>query len=79
MFKYDLSVTQFSLLPLSCIHHNFIMTATPRIFKAILGLVTVGLCSLKQVSASAGTDASPTVDLTMIAPWSAPNLLVEVA
>ncbi|CAO0792615.1 unnamed protein product [Mucor circinelloides] len=55
------------------------MTATPRIFKAILGLVTVGLCSLKQVSASAGTDASPTVDLTMIAPWSAPNLLVEVA
>lgn len=50
---------------------------TPRIFKAILGLVTVGLCSLKQVSAS--TDSSPTVDLTMIAPWSAPNLLVEVA
>lgn len=48
---------------------------TPRIFKAILGLVTVGLCSFKQASA----DSSPTVDLTMIAPWSAPNLLVEVA
>ncbi|KAL9537626.1 hypothetical protein MBANPS3_011610 [Mucor bainieri] len=55
------------------------MTAPPRILKAILGLVTVGLCNLKQVSASAGTDAPPTVDLTMIAPWSAPNLVVEVA
>ncbi|CEP14268.1 hypothetical protein [Parasitella parasitica] len=46
---------------------------TSRIHRAILGLVAVGLCNF--VSA----DASPTVDLTMIAPWSAPNLLIEVA
>ncbi|RCI03876.1 hypothetical protein CU098_007561 [Rhizopus stolonifer] len=48
------------------------MTA-PRILQAILGLVTVGLCTLK-------TEAqTPTVDLTMVAPWAVPNFLVEVA
>jgi UDP-glucose:glycoprotein glucosyltransferase len=41
--------------------------------KAILGLVAVGLCSLGVNS------ESPTVDLTLVAPWSAPDLLVEIA
>lgn len=41
--------------------------------KAILGLVVAGSC-LAGVKAE-----SPTVDLTLIAPWSAPNLLVEIA
>ncbi|KAI8639247.1 UDP-glucose:glycoprotein glucosyltransferase-domain-containing protein [Parasitella parasitica] len=46
---------------------------TPRIYSAILGLIAIRLCNF--VSA----EASPTVDLTMMAPWSAPNLLIEVA
>lgn len=45
----------------------------PRIKKAILGLVTVGLCTFS-VNAE-----SPPVDLTLVAPWSAPDLLVEIA
>jgi UDP-glucose:glycoprotein glucosyltransferase len=45
----------------------------PRIKKAILSLVAVGLYT---VSVNAET---PTVDLTLVAPWSAPDLLVEIA
>ncbi|KAI9244442.1 UDP-glucose:glycoprotein glucosyltransferase-domain-containing protein [Helicostylum pulchrum] len=45
----------------------------PRIMKAILGLVVAGSC-LAGVKAD-----SPTVDLSLVAPWSAPNLLVEIA
>lgn len=45
----------------------------PRIMKAILGLAVVGSC-LARVKAE-----SPTVDLSLVAPWSAPNLLVEIA
>lgn len=47
--------------------------AAPRIMKAILGLVTIGTCLL-----SVRAD-SPTVDLTLVAPWSAPSLLIEIA
>lgn len=47
--------------------------ATPRIMKAILGLVTVGSCLLAVMA------DSPTVDLTLVAPWSAPSLLIEIA
>lgn len=48
---------------------------TPRIMKAILGLVTVGLCTVVK----ANPQSSPTVDLNLVAPWSAPNFVVEVA
>lgn len=41
--------------------------------RAILGLVAVGSCVLV-----VGAE-SPTVDLTLMAPWSAPNLIVEIA
>ena len=45
----------------------------PRILGAILGIVSAGTCVL-----GAAVD-SPTVELTMIAPWSAPDLLIEIA
>jgi UDP-glucose:glycoprotein glucosyltransferase len=45
----------------------------PRILKAILGLVATGSCVLR-VSAE-----PPTVDLTLVAPWAAPDLLIEIA
>lgn len=41
--------------------------------KAILSLVTAGSCVL------VANAESPTVDLTLMAPWSAPNLIVEIA
>ncbi|KAI7903194.1 UDP-glucose:glycoprotein glucosyltransferase-domain-containing protein [Cokeromyces recurvatus] len=47
--------------------------AKPRIIKILIGLVTIGLVSL-ETSAE-----SPTVDLTLVAPWSSPNFIVEIA
>lgn len=47
--------------------------APPRIMKVILGLVAVSTCLLL-VRAD-----SPIVDLTLVAPWKAPSLLIEIA
>ncbi|KAI8366128.1 UDP-glucose:glycoprotein glucosyltransferase-domain-containing protein [Blakeslea trispora] len=47
---------------------------TPRITKAILGLVATALCSIQ-----AEAQSSATVDLTMVAPWKAPNFIIEIA
>ncbi|KAI8890404.1 glycosyltransferase family 24 protein [Backusella circina FSU 941] len=46
---------------------------TPRILKAILGVVTLSSCLLHVRS------ETPTIDLTLVAPWGASNLLVEFA
>ncbi|KAI8968326.1 UDP-glucose:glycoprotein glucosyltransferase-domain-containing protein [Mycotypha africana] len=48
----------------------------PRIRRSILGLVTVGICTL---SVNAESTQHPTVDLTMVAPWLAPNFVNEIA
>lgn len=45
----------------------------PRILKAILGLFATGSCVF-----GVGAE-SPTVDLTLVAPWAAPDLLIEIA
>ncbi|KAG2196556.1 hypothetical protein INT47_010395 [Mucor saturninus] len=45
----------------------------PRITKAILGLLALSACLL-----SVRAD-SPVVDLTLVAPWNAPSLLIEIA
>jgi hypothetical protein len=43
----------------------------PRISTAILGLVALGVFLVKA--------ESPTVDLTLVAPWTAPDFLLEIA
>ncbi|CAO3699789.1 unnamed protein product [Rhizopus stolonifer] len=45
----------------------------PRISAAIFGLVTLGAFLLKTKA------ESPTVDLTLVAPWKAPDFLLEIA